>query len=64
MEIFDYSKLLQDGLERSLRNGWPKVRVEKCTGCDKQFLVYVAEFEPSYGWCQAVLQGITELLPS
>ena len=51
-------------LERSLQNGWPRVRVEKCTGCDKQFLVYVAEFEPSNGWCQAVLQGITELLPS
>jgi hypothetical protein len=51
-------------LARSLQNGWPKVRVEPCARCHKQFLVYVAEFEPSNGWCQGVLQGITELLPS
>jgi NAD-dependent SIR2 family protein deacetylase len=51
-------------LERSLENGWPKVRVEVCGKCDTRYLVYVAEFEPRNSWCQGVLQGITELLPS
>jgi len=51
-------------LERSLQNGWPKVKLESCDKCHREFIVYVAEFEPSNGWCQGVLQGITELLPS
>lgn len=50
-------------LARSLENGWPKVRLQQCTHCQKEFLVYVAEFEPRNGWFQGILQGITELLP-
>jgi hypothetical protein len=49
-------------LDRSLENGWPKARVEVCAACGKRYLVYVAEFEPRNGWCQGVLQGITELV--
>lgn len=51
-------------LRRSLTNGWPKLRVESCTACASRYLVYVAEFEPSNGWCQGVLQGVTELVLS
>lgn len=51
-------------LERSLRNGWPKVRVEPCPSCDATYLVYIAEFEPKNSWFQGVLQGVTELAPS
>jgi len=50
--------------KRSLQNGWPKVRIESCSKCSTRFLVYVAEFEPSNGWCQGVLQGVTELASS
>lgn len=51
-------------LERSLLHGWPKVRVEACVSCGVRYLVYIAEFEPRNGWCQGVLQGVTELAPS
>jgi hypothetical protein len=51
-------------LERSLRNGWPKVRIEDCASCDATYLVYIAEFEPRYSWFRGVLQGVTELAPS
>jgi hypothetical protein len=51
-------------LEKSLANGWPYVRVEVCAGCSTQYLVYVAALEPRNGWCQGMLQGITELAPS
>jgi hypothetical protein len=51
-------------LPRSLANGWPKVRIELCANCDTQYVVYVAEFEPSNGWCKGVLQGVTQLVPS
>lgn len=49
--------------DHSLRNGWPKVRIETCAGCGVRYVVYVAEFEPRNSWCQGVLQGVTELAP-
>jgi len=48
-------------LTKSLANGWPKFKTERCANCNAEFLVYVAEFEPANGWRQGVLQGITEL---
>lgn len=48
----------------SLRNGWPRVRIETCAGCGVRYLVCVAEFEPRMSWCQGVLHGVTELAPS
>jgi hypothetical protein len=51
-------------LEKSLENGWPYIRVEVCANCGASYLVYVAVFEPRNGWCQGVLQGITEWVPS
>lgn len=48
---------------QSLREGWPKVRIETCGGCAARYLVYIAEFEPRMSWCQGVLQGVTELSP-
>lgn len=51
-------------LEKSLANGWPYVRVEACASCGAKYLVYVAALEPRNGWCQGILQGITELAPS
>ena len=50
--------------DRSLIDGWPKFRVEKCTHCDRRYLVYMAVFEPANGWYKIVLQGISQLLPS
>jgi hypothetical protein len=51
-------------LGKSLANGWPFLKVESCPGCGCRYLIYVAVFEPRNGWDQAVLQGITELVPS
>lgn len=51
-------------LKKSLANGWPFVKVHPCPNCGCRYLVYVARFEPRNGWCQGVLQGITELVPS
>lgn len=51
-------------LKKSLENGWPFVKIHACQNCGCRYLVYVAMLEPRNGWCQAVLQGITELAPS
>jgi hypothetical protein len=50
--------------DRSLINGWPKFRIEKCLNCEAKYLVYIAVFEPANGWFQVVPQGITQILPS
>jgi hypothetical protein len=50
-------------LRTSLVNGWPFVKVHSCPSCCCRYLIYVAMLEPRNGWCQAVLQGITELTP-
>ncbi|MBP6299635.1 MAG: hypothetical protein KA365_04435 [Arenimonas sp.] len=51
-------------LGKSLVNGWPFMSVVSCQACGQDHLVYVAVFEPRNGWEQAVLQGISQLLPS
>lgn len=50
--------------DRSLINGWPKLRIESCSDCGEKYLVYVSVFEPANGWFRIVPQGITQLVPS
>ena len=59
--IRDHFNLRKD---RSLINGWPKLRIENCLKCPEKYLVYVSVFEPANGWFKIVPQGITQLLPS
>lgn len=51
-------------LKRSLEHGWPFVKIHTCSNCGCRYLVYVAMLEPHNGWRQAILQGITEFVPS
>ena len=47
--------------DNSLQDGWPKFRIEACSSCGEEYLVYLAVFEPSNGRYKIVPQGITQL---
>jgi hypothetical protein len=47
--------------DRSLTDGWPKLRRESCSACGAQFLICVMEHEPHNGWHQWTLRGVTKL---
>lgn len=57
-EVLRHFALRQD---RSLVEGWPKLRIEACAACGVRYLVCVMEREPRNGWHQMAIRGITRI---
>lgn len=59
-EVRHHFQLMGD---RSLAQGWPKLRIEGCASCDARYVVCVMEHEPHNGWYQWSVRGVTALVP-